>query len=59
MLVTSVLCGRFPEGYPIAVIDRFDYDEGMPYARVDAKPVVSLDRIRYLLLLWPSESPDP
>ncbi|MCE2572119.1 rod shape-determining protein MreC [Motilimonas eburnea] len=59
VLVTSGLGGRFPEGYPIAVIERFEYDEGMPYARVDAKPVVPLDRIRYLLLLWPGEAGGP
>lgn len=52
-LVTSGLGGRFPEGYPVAVITSFEYQEGRPYADVEARPVVDLDRLRYLLLLWP------
>lgn len=55
VLVTSGLGGRFPEGYPVATIEKFEYDQGMPYARVQASPVVALDRIRYLLLLWPDD----
>jgi rod shape-determining protein MreC len=52
-LVTSGLGGRFPEGYPVAIVSRFDYIEGKPYADLEAKPIVNLDRLRYLLLLWP------
>ncbi|RKF21364.1 rod shape-determining protein MreC [Alginatibacterium sediminis] len=53
VLVTSGLGGRFPEGYPVAEVSRFDYLEGRPYAEIEAKPYVKLDRLRYLLLLWP------
>ncbi|MEE1675410.1 rod shape-determining protein MreC [Agarivorans aestuarii] len=53
VLVTSGLGGVFPEGYPVAVVNRFDYQEGKPYADVMATPVVELDRLRYLLLIWP------
>ncbi len=59
VLVTSGLGGRFPEGYPVARVNEFAYEEGMPYAKMMAKPVVSLDRIRYLLLLWPGPEPSP
>jgi rod shape-determining protein MreC len=55
VLITSGLGGVFPEGYPVAVISRFDYQEGKPYADVMATPVVELDRLRYLLLIWPSD----
>ncbi|MFT5879203.1 MAG: rod shape-determining protein MreC [Moritella sp.] len=51
-LVTSGLGGVFPEGYPVATITEFTYQMGQPYARVEAKPVVSLERIRYVLLIW-------
>ncbi|WP_022941432.1 rod shape-determining protein MreC [Psychromonas hadalis] len=52
LLVTSGLGGRFPAGYPVAKISRFDYQEGALYAEVTATPVALLDRSRYLLLLW-------
>lgn len=52
ILVTSGLGGRFPAGYPVAKISRFDYKEGALYADVTATPVALLDRSRYLLLLW-------
>ena len=53
MLVTSGLGGRFPMGYPVAVVTRFSFEEGNPFAKVMARPLASLDRLRYLLLLWP------
>lgn len=51
-LVTSGLGGVFPEGYPVATITEFTYQMGQPYAQVEAKPVVALERIRYVLLIW-------
>ncbi|MCW0505402.1 rod shape-determining protein MreC [Aeromonas piscicola] len=58
LLVTSGLGGRFPEGYPVATVTRSDYVEGKPFAQVEAKPLVALDRLRYLLLLWTDKKPD-
>lgn len=52
VLVTSGLGGVFPEGYPVATVTEFTYQIGQPYAQVEAKPVVSLERIRYVLLIW-------
>lgn len=52
LLVTSGLGGRFPAGYPVATISRFNYQKGALYAEVTATPVALLDRSRYLLLLW-------
>ncbi|MNH44305.1 hypothetical protein D3C79_1064330 [compost metagenome] len=37
---------------------RSDYVEGKPFAQVEAKPLVALDRLRYLLLLWTDKKPD-
>lgn len=40
-------------GYPVAKITQFSYEEGKPFAAVKAQPLAALDRLRYLLLLWP------
>lgn len=55
MLVTSGLGHIFPEGYPVAQVSRVLRDESRPFATVVAKPMARLDRLRYLLLLWPEE----
>ncbi|ATF09769.1 rod shape-determining protein MreC [Candidatus Enterovibrio altilux] len=52
MLVTSGLGGVFPEGYPVAQVSAFSFDNRRPFAQVDAKPEVQFDRLRYLLLVW-------
>lgn len=53
LLVSSGLGKRFPEGYPVARILHVDKDDGQSYASVIAQPLAALDRIRYLLLIWP------
>lgn len=53
VLVTSGLGGRFPEGYPVAVVEAVTNDTKSQFARIVARPLASLDRLRYLLLLWP------
>jgi len=55
VLVTSGLGGVFPEGYPVATITDFTYQVGQPYAQVEANPIVALERIRYVLLIWDDE----
>jgi len=55
ILVTSGLGGVFPEGYPVATVTEFSYQIGQPYAQVEAKPIVALERIRYVLLIWDGE----
>tara|TARA_B100001094_G_C18192496_1_gene808250 strand:+ start:1895 stop:3082 length:1188 start_codon:yes stop_codon:yes gene_type:complete len=57
LIVSSGLGGRFPEGYPVARISHVEHDSRHRYAVVTAKPIASLDRVRYLLLLWPGASP--
>ena len=54
LLVTSGLGGRFVEGYPVAVVQSVSRDGSNYFATVKAKPLAELDRLRYLLLLWPS-----
>lgn len=59
LLVSSGLGKRFPEGYPVARIISVDNDDGQSYATVTAQPLAALDRIRYLLLLWPDGNAVP
>lgn len=52
VLVTSGLGGRFPEGYPVAIVTSVGIDRSNAYTVVRAKPTAELQRLRYLLLLW-------
>lgn len=51
LLVTSGLGGRFPRGYPVGTITKVEFDPGSPFARITARPVAQLDRIREVMLL--------
>ncbi|OXS14342.1 rod shape-determining protein MreC [Zobellella denitrificans] len=53
VLLSSGLAGRFPEGYPVGRVSRVGYEEGQPFADIRVQPFAALDRVRYLLLLWP------
>lgn len=53
ILVTSGLGGKFPEGYPVATVGSVVQDESRPFMRVQSQPVAKIDRLRYVLLLWP------
>ena len=58
LLVTSGLGGRFPEGYPVASVVAIENLGNEIYSKIRVKPVAKLDRIRYLLLIWPTKSPE-
>jgi rod shape-determining protein MreC len=53
VLLSSGLAGRFPEGYPVGRVSHVGYEEGQPFADIRVQPFAALDRVRYLLLLWP------
>ncbi len=57
VLVTSGLDGRFPEGYPVAVVSSIKMDNQR--ALIKARPTAELQRLRYLLLLWSTEVKKP
>ncbi|GAA5218983.1 rod shape-determining protein MreC [Corallincola platygyrae] len=59
LLISSGLGGRFPEGYPVARVTSVVRDESFPFAQVTARPIAELDRLRYLLLLWPNAIDQP
>lgn len=52
LLVSSGLGQRFPAGYPVAVVTEVTHDSGQPFAVVRAKPTASLNRSRYVLLVF-------
>ncbi len=55
LLVTSGLGGRFPEGYPVAVVKEVERDTGEAFARVVAVPSAALDRTRHVLLVFTTD----
>ncbi|NMP31939.1 rod shape-determining protein MreC [Thalassotalea sp. M1531] len=55
LLVTSGLGGKYPEGYPVSQVILVRKDESRPFAQVLSKPVAQIDKLRYLLLLWPNK----
>jgi len=57
LLITSGLGEKYPEGYPIAKVSVVVKNETQPFARVFSQPVAQIDRLRYLLLLWPEQAP--
>lgn len=54
ILVTSGLGGRFLEGYPVATVESVSQNGQQYFATVTAKPLASVESLRYLLLLWPT-----
>ncbi|WP_348666605.1 rod shape-determining protein MreC [Arsenophonus symbiont of Ornithomya chloropus] len=56
VIVTSGLGGRFPEGYPVAIVSSVKYDFQRAYMIIRAKPSADLQRLRYLLLLLGSSN---
>lgn len=51
ILVTSGLGGKYPEGYPVVEVTTVVQDD-RAFAKVLSRPVASIDRLRYVLLLW-------
>ncbi|MFP3014660.1 MAG: rod shape-determining protein MreC [Arsenophonus sp.] len=56
MIVTSGLGGRFPEGYPVAIVSSVKHDNKCACTIINIRPTADLQRPRYLLLLWGSFS---
>ncbi|MEJ2565790.1 MAG: rod shape-determining protein MreC [Gammaproteobacteria bacterium] len=54
LLVTSGLGGRFPPGYPVAVVKKVVRNPGQPFADVTARPTAHLEQSREVLLVWRS-----
>lgn len=52
LLESSGLGGRFPKGYPVAVVEQVVHDPGQAFAQVFARPVAELNRSRHGLLVF-------
>ncbi|MDG0995864.1 MAG: rod shape-determining protein MreC [Gammaproteobacteria bacterium] len=52
---TSGLDGLYPRNYPIARVLEISSAEGEAFLKVTARPLVKLDSIREVLLLWPED----
>lgn len=51
LLISSGLDGRFPFGYPVAVITEVFMNTKEHFSHIEAKPLSQLDRIRYVLIV--------
>ncbi|MBA6389734.1 rod shape-determining protein MreC [Colwellia sp. BRX10-3] len=56
LLVTSGLGSKFPEGYPVAKVTAVIQDESRAFSQIQSQPVAKIDRLRYVLLLWPEQN---
>lgn len=54
LLVTSGLGGAFPSGYPVAQVTTVNRIPQQPFADVSATPIVALDQVREVMLVWSS-----
>jgi len=58
LLVTSGLGGRFPPGYPVAVVEEVLQDPAAPFASIRARPTAQLARSRHLVLVGEQAAAD-
>jgi rod shape-determining protein MreC len=54
LLITSGLGGVFPQGYPVAIVDKFTPPASK---QITATPKAMLDRNRELMIVWSSTKP--
>lgn len=59
LLTTSGLGGRFPSGYPVAMVTQVTKDPTRPYAVITAIPTAQLEQAREVLLVWPTRPGEP
>jgi rod shape-determining protein MreC len=53
LLVSSGLGGRYPAGYPVGTVTRFERNPAEPFAMVAARTSADLSHGRAVLLYWP------
>ncbi len=53
LLVTSGLSGRFPEGFPVATVEKIERNHQNYFAMITAKPQANIASLRDVLLVWP------
>lgn len=55
LLITSGLGRKYPEGFPVGVVDKISAIAGEEFINVSVKPVALLNRNRLVLLIWPDK----
>lgn len=55
LLVSSGLGQRFPEGYPVGIVEHIEKDPGDSFLTIAVRPSASLDRSRFVLLVFSGE----
>ena len=53
LLMTSGLGNRYPEGFPVAVVNSIDTINGESFVTAQATPLAKLNQDRLVLLVWP------
>lgn len=51
LLISSGLDHRFPQGYPVAIVNNIEHDPTNHFAKITAKPTAELNKIREVLVL--------
>jgi len=51
VLITSGLGGRYPEGYPVAIVSDIEMIQGEPYLKIEARPIANLKNINEVLVI--------
>jgi rod shape-determining protein MreC len=51
LLVSSGMGGRYPEGYPVAIVEEISESSAHSFLEITARPVVELDKLAHVLLL--------
>lgn len=59
LLVSTGLGQRYPRGYPVATITSVRHQSGAAFAEIGARPTARIDRASHVLLVQPSERPEP
>lgn len=59
LLVSSGLGGRYPPGYPVGVVLKFERNPAEPFAAVTARTAADLSHGRQVLLYWPPAGTPP
>lgn len=52
ILITSGLDGRFPEGYPVAIVSHVTNNIEKDFTIIQARPIVTLQCLHYVVLIW-------
>jgi rod shape-determining protein MreC len=51
LLVSSGMGGRYPEGYPVAIVEDVVESSAHSFLEITARPVVELEKLAHVLLL--------